>query len=775
MNHTEHTAKAPSPRTGPFATLRAHLRRAKGSGAPSTAPAGTSALPTAFDQGVDHLNHASHNTTAEHSEWPHARTRSGAHAALIQNPRSARRDHGLIIFARSCIAKRGSSGRAERPVATAKGQADLGKHQPSRLELRASRRAKAKDAANAMKRSYDSVRERIAFARTPGFALLGGALAIAFVALAAAPSAQAACPNEQLRLEANSTNLPDCRAYEVVSPPKEGDSGGVFNYEWFGASNAPVQAAPLTSPGEEDAITYTGQQFYRSLYGETNQYLSRRTPAGWSTANLTTPNPFTFLRVFSSDLSGYVNTTWSLPQGQNLELIEPPGTPPRPLITVTPPHRSPFEFGYVGERNYVLGGPPSQAGEFPLVSASADLSKVFFAADDSLLPETEEPGAELGADVVKEMAAEPQEVGDYMYESDAGHLSLISILPASEGGVVARHSTLGYEFDESTGSSSFPNLDHAVSTDGSRVFWTDLENGNLYVREGGTQTTLIASSGARFLSATPDGSRVFYARGAEDPNNGAGSAVDLSGGDLYEYDVASHETHDLSGGEVQGFLGASADGEYVYFVSPKVLTEETNARGEAPTEGAHNLFLSEPDPAHPAQHLIRFIATLSTYDDELNAENDNERIHPSDHGGDWAAAVYNRTAEVSPNGRYLAFDSNNPLTGVSNAGNPEIFLYSAPPGGGKGALACASCDPGGQPNEGAFLPNPLDDGYGAAARQRYVLDNGELFFNTTAALVQADVNNQFDVYDVPGRRTPPDLLRHRHWPLDLRRRHRHRL
>ncbi len=45
MNPTEHTAKTPSTKTGPFATLRALLHRAKGTGAPSISAAPGSGAP----------------------------------------------------------------------------------------------------------------------------------------------------------------------------------------------------------------------------------------------------------------------------------------------------------------------------------------------------------------------------------------------------------------------------------------------------------------------------------------------------------------------------------------------------------------------------------------------------------------------------------------------------------------------------------------------------------------------------------------------------------
>jgi NHL repeat len=51
---------------------------------------------------------------------------------LFKNPRSARRDHFLMIFAKSCVAKRCSSGRAERPADPAQGTPAGTSERPSR-------------------------------------------------------------------------------------------------------------------------------------------------------------------------------------------------------------------------------------------------------------------------------------------------------------------------------------------------------------------------------------------------------------------------------------------------------------------------------------------------------------------------------------------------------------------------------------------------------------------------------------------------------------------
>ena len=106
----------------------------------------------------------------------------------------------------------------------------------SRLELRALRRAKVKDAANATKRSYGSVRERVAFARTPRLALLSASLA-ALMALAAAPSAQAETAKPQWTLTAVSrpTNF------------KPGDQTGQDSY-LLTLTNTGGSPAGCTSP-----------------------------------------------------------------------------------------------------------------------------------------------------------------------------------------------------------------------------------------------------------------------------------------------------------------------------------------------------------------------------------------------------------------------------------------------------------------------------------------------------------------------------------------------
>jgi len=311
---------------------------------------------------------------------------------------------------------------------------------------------------------------------------------------------------------------------------------------------------------------------------------------------------------------------------------------------------------------------------------------------------------------------------------------------------------------------------HAVSGDGSRVIFSgespDGQRGLLLRDTASEQTLRLAGSEAVFLTASSDGSRVFF--------------TSDTGGPLEECEVievegalecnASGKPLDLTGGA--GILapipGASQDGSYVYFASGSVLTSVPDARGEVAGEC----------PGAPALHCVNLyvlhegttslVAVLSSNDspDWGNGEY-------SVGGGKIKrvkAAVLALTARVSPDGRWLAFMSQRSLTGYDNldarTGQPdeEVFLYDA----GAGRVICASCDPtGARPSgvQAASLKNtpvqgfsetwPAGQGIAASVpgwstdlyQSRYLSDGGRLFFDSAGALVPQDTNSTQDVYE----------------------------
>jgi hypothetical protein len=161
----------------------------------------------------------------------------------------------------------------------------------------------------------------------------------------------------------------------------------------------------------------------------------------------------------------------------------------------------------------------------------------------------------------------------------------------------------------------------------------------------------------------------------------------------------------------------------------------------------------------------RLVAVLSTQD-------------YSDWGSLATADLAKVTSRASPDGQWLAFMSQQSLTGYDNhdalSGEPdqEVFLYHAS-AGAQGTLLCASCDPSGARPHGAEYANIKaglvgddektwrDDQWLAATlpgwtpyslgkalyQSRYLSDTGRLFFNSSDALVSSDVNGNWDVYE----------------------------
>ncbi len=507
--------------------------------------------------------------------------------------------------------------------------------------------------------------------------------------------------------------LPDGRVYELVSPAdKDGGIGGVlplgsdsFSINQFGL--------PLQSSLDGNKVSYVGEDFYQASYGDIDMYLSQRGLAGWTTRNL---QPFVpgltngaKYAGFSPDLSaGIVSSSFPLAEGvpvgyANLYLAQGAGL--QALLMSKPTHRTISRFGYAFMRGPGEPGIEPRllfAGANTGTAAAAAYSHILFEANDALTSNAKDGG----------------EYEDNLYEWADGELRLVNVLPgtmANPTGEAIPDASFGVNHNDDYNNTPLPSLSHVISADGSRILWTDENDGDLYVREDGERTTLIATGG-EFQTASADGSRVFFIKGEH----------------LYEYGVDGDTTSDLApDGGVLGLVGTSEDGAYVYFVATGALP------GSGATEGQPNLYLS-----HGGQ--LSFIATLSLADDEtpdLYGTNTRE--------GDWFRTFAGRTAEVSPDGQYLAFLAKEKLTGYENLDanghrhDYEIFLYDAV----TGALACPSCNVNGSPpTANTLLPAPVNGVY----QQRYLNDDGRLFFSTEDPVLPEDTNGVSDVYEYEG-------------------------
>lgn len=498
--------------------------------------------------------------------------------------------------------------------------------------------------------------------------------------------------------------LPDGRVYELVSPAdKSGGIGGVFP---LGSLTSSLEqfGRPLQSAANGSVVSYLGEDFYRSRLGSLNQYISRRGSGGWITENLTSSVQSTTESAieanldvgFSQDLSTEVvsaSTPLSVGElGGYANLYVGHGSQLEPLITKRPPNRASETFGYANhlgepvERSLRLAGGNSGTGSVP------SFSHILFEANDALTNEALDGGQEA----------------NNLYDWSAGHLKLVNILPDGEA---APNASFGINYGDIYNTAVIPNLSRVVSADGRDIFWTDENNGNLYVRENEEHTVLVAEA-AQFQTASADGSRAIFTHA----------------GNLYQFNTASETVSELAGGGgVLGILGASDDLSYIYLVSAGALAPNADS-------GQPNLYVW-----HEGQ--LGFIATLSPQDDDV----------PSFYGtnvtyGDWYRTFAGRTAMVSANGLYVAFISIMRLTGYDNTdvrtekSDYEVFLYDA----AKGTLACTSCNTDGSPpTNRTILPAPVNGIY----QQRYLNNQGRLFFSTEDAVIPQDTNGASDLYE----------------------------
>ena len=390
---------------------------------------------------------------------------------------------------------------------------------------------------------------------------------------------------------------------------------------------------------------------------------------------------------------------------------------------------------------------------FSYAGTSEDGSRAFFAANAPY-------------------ASVPPGSGFSLYEwSSTKGLQAISVLPGqSEATAGTAGSSFGAgslgSFGEGLATCQLgqSTLRHVVSADGSKAFWTYVPEGEkpttrLLARIDGTETLQLdalptaqkvekqgtgpAGNGV-FWAASKDGSLAYFT----DANRLIkGSKAEAGAPDLYRYELGAEEPlSDLTkasatgtAADVQGVIGASDDGSYLYFVAKGVLSEEDNAAGDKAEDGEDNLYLFHEDQT-------RFIATLSHEDER-----------------DWESQPKALSARVSPDGRHLAFLSSEAeaLAGYDNTvangehcrweptekklfGSPlcpQAFLYDAE----TGALRCTSCNPSGaRPLGPALLPgwsNPYEG-------PRYLSDDGQrLFFESFDALASADESAKRDIYE----------------------------
>ena len=581
------------------------------------------------------------------------------------------------------------------------------------------------------------------------------------------------CANEQVRAEQPSgLGLPDCRAYEMVSPLEKnggdaiaGERGGCFfNY-------------PNRSSVSGGAIVYESPGSFGAAAGARlcNAYISRRGGDGWSTQSITPAHVavegnyggieevFRGM-AFTPDLARGVLTSQTTPL-----------TPEAPVGS----YRELYVADLIsGSYQLVSNNPEAITSISPLLlGASEDLSHILYS---------------------KSYVAE-NDTSPSLYEEVNGERINVSVTNSAEPMSA-----------EAGGANGTPEAVfnarpwHALSADGSRVAFTspfretttEDKEWNVYVRvnvgepqspvdqagvctvAGDACTVEVSASQrgepdphgpfpARYRGASADGSRVFFTSRMELTEN-AFTGPEDNAGNLYEYNFErpqgerlkdlTVDTTDAEGAGVLGVAQMSEDGSYVYFVAKGVLTGgEQNTQGATAQAGQANLYVIHDDGAP------RFIATLE------NGVTRPERDEETNEGGDanvWSHSLAINKADVSSSGTLLAFRSQRSATGYDNEQAEhselpqgecfrgaskhlcmEVYLYDAVSGG----LACVSCNPSGTRPLGESSLNsiyvPEEQLY---KNRQFSGDGGRLFFQSFDALSPHDSNGRQDVYEYAG-------------------------
>jgi hypothetical protein len=564
----------------------------------------------------------------------------------------------------------------------------------------------------------------------------------------APPASASTCANAQFRT-GPSEHLPDCRAYEQVSPVDKGGQDATTVHPVL-----PAQASDCEGT-EPCGVAYmsVGAAFAGDPGNEyPNAYLGSRGPTGWQTTPLSPPTPQApanndpkLSYAFSEDLSQTVlrvpvqQLTEGAPAGvYNLYLREPSGA--YSLITTVPPPDPP-QAG--------CGSCFEHEDAVAFAGASQEFSHVIFEADDSLVA-----GAPSGV--------------QNLYEETAGQVQLVGVLP--DGVIPTGGATPGGGIKAS--GEEAHELEHAISQDGSDVLFEAAADGGppdepqvgdteLYDRIDGAHTVEVSAPApgatptkcettagacdpqpAQFWAASADGSVVYFtSKAALTKQSHTGAEPANPGNDLYRYEVGGARLTDLTpdafyegreepnGANVLGVVGASEDGAYVYFVAEGHLAE-----GALP--GQPNLYVWHQHEGSTGS--VSFIATLEPPGEEEPEDIEMGRLgdaftYHSD-VEDWTSWPTASQAYLTPDGTHLAFMSAKPLTGYENVDEAgrrvhEVFEYDAE----AGTLVCASCDPSGaRPLGSAFLGATLDERASTPFHQpRSLSDDGSrLFFSS---------------------------------------------
>jgi len=570
------------------------------------------------------------------------------------------------------------------------------------------------------------------------------------------------CPNRVAREQTGSQSLPDCRAYELVSPVEK--SGNEAGAEISSSSGGVPQPNYSVARADGEALLFgSAHEVINGALGETEAginyfWVSRRSPSGWSTRAALPP--------------GNRERENNKENGVQLDLPTPilPSASLREFAIETQDSlgaapSATNEGGYIVHADGTVSWISQPAVENPepplnetvggaavrIAGASPDLHTVYFGYSGTLVPEDYVKDAAVEDLARSEVIAGGSHPDVGLYEWHEGVLKSAGVLPDRS---VDPYGAVPVATQAHNGFENVPNdyANNQVSADGRRAVFIspDPQAGapasdppELYVREqtggGEARSVLVsksaitglpaasaplrirephpetANNGETYAYASPNGARVIFEDveqlTAKAPNDG--SAKD------YEFNTETEVLTYLPG------VAGSAGGAPELNESPVLASSQ---------DGSSFLFEKHTPSGSELDLWNGHVTTVS-------------RLPPPTAGRLVIAPV-----RATADGSVYTFETNSSLPGASpnqynNAGPYEqIYRYEV----ATGDLGCVSCPPSGvTPTGSAHMSN--------SNGQTQVLDSrgtsrdaNRIFFDTPDALVPQDVNGKRDVYEWQG-------------------------
>ncbi len=569
------------------------------------------------------------------------------------------------------------------------------------------------------------------------------------------------CANAEYRTGL-SAFLPDCRAYELVTPAGVlSTSGGLLSLGTFSSVAgsrffnswfvAPRGAGAGESVSYQALVTRVDNRRFRA-----QRAAGAHPKEGWASepygltfaqgggdygesGGVSPDQRYSLIEVLAhetpTELAFPIGTYVRVPSGQ----ANPDCTPEPEAFELSDPDRQ-FEMVGCGSVESEPGVEevridPQAEGRF----VSAGGAHAIFTSDEEL----EEGSPPAGVEAI------------YDREAGSAAAEVVSVKPEPDGSPFGAGEEPRYL---------------ASTEDGEAVVFS--VDGDLYVHREG-ETMQVAAAPNTYAGIAADGRRVFFMDESFNPaevkdvpppaglfacdvegeeNEGENCAGPLQ--DREPLEIASHSD----------FVNVSADGSNVFFTSGETepsagMELGENENGEEAEAGEANLFAWDGA-------TTRFVAILDPQDfesfrkgpSELEQENQEDLFQwtnvipgqlATSSGLYEAGRAYSPTRST-PGGEVLVFQSHARLTGYDNEGKGEIYRY-APAAAPGSQLACVSCDPSGAPHDSpadALFDTVVQGAINSSTMIPNVTDDGNrVFFESRQPLLPEDANEANDVYE----------------------------